>query len=57
MDPHPDHVTDTGSLPDGRVSEFREAARVAGMEHVSTPVDDLLAEIAARRMELLKEAA
>ena len=38
---------------DDAESELRRAARVAGV----TPVDALLAEIAARRMELLKEAA
>ena len=55
MGPH--QTTTAASLQPDVVLGLQDAARVAGMEHVSTPVGDLLAEIAARRMELLKEAA
>ena len=36
---------------------LRDDAKRAGLIHVSTPAEALLAEVAARRMELLREAA
>ena len=49
--------TDIIHEPDAVEEELRDDAKRAGLIHISSPAEALLAEIAARRMELLGEAA
>ena len=51
MGPHQDRTTTSESLQLD-VLALQDAARVAEMEHISTPVDDLLAEVRKRMQEL-----